>query len=60
MGYDAAKGERNLKFWAKEMSKTARKCGQAIFMEQTFKRVTDHLVLQQANNIILADTMMKK
>ena len=60
MGYDAAKGERNLKFWAEEMSKTARKCGQAIFMEQTSKRVTDHLVLQQANNIILADAMMKK
>jgi hypothetical protein len=45
MGFDAAKGERNLKFWAKEITKTARKCKQAIFIEQTSHRVADHLAL---------------
>jgi len=60
MGFDAAKGERNLKFWAKEISKTARKCGQAIFIEQTSRRVADHLVLQRVHNIILAHEKVKQ
>jgi hypothetical protein len=44
MGYDAGTGERNLKRWDKGVSKTARKCGQAMFMEQTASRVT--IILQ--------------
>ena len=60
MGFNAAKGERNLKFWAKEISKTARKCGQAIFIEQTSRRIADHLVLQRVHNIILAHAKLKK
>jgi Plavaka transposase len=59
MGFDAAKGERNLKFWAKEISKTARKCGQAIFIAQTSQRVADHLVLQRMNSIMLAHVKFK-
>lgn len=59
MGYDAGKGERNLKFWAKEMSKTAQKCGQSIFIEQTSKRVSDYLVIQQAHNMILSDQRLR-
>ena len=60
MGYDAAKGECNLKFWAKEISKTGCKCGQAVFIEQTSKRVSDHLILQRANNMILEDAKIKR
>jgi hypothetical protein len=52
MGFDASKGERNLKSWAKRVSKTARKCGQSIFIHQTAKRVSDHLVLQRASQIL--------
>ena len=50
IGYDASTGERNLKWWAKSISKTARKCGQAMFLEQTSKRVTDHRMLKRAQN----------
>jgi hypothetical protein len=60
MGYDAGKGERNLKFWAKEMSTTARKCGQSIFIAQTSERVADYLVIQQAHNMILSDTKIQR
>jgi hypothetical protein len=59
MGFDAAKGERNLKFWAKEISQTARKCGQAIFIAQTSQRVADHLVLQRMNSVMLAHVKLK-
>lgn len=52
MGFEASKGERNLKIWAKGYSKTARKCGQNIFIEQTARRVADHMVLQQANQFL--------
>jgi len=50
IGYDASTGERNLKWWAKRISTTARKCGQAMFLEQTSKRVTDHRMLKRANS----------
>ena len=52
IGYDASTGERNLKWWAKSISKTARKCGQAMFLEQTSKRVTDHRMLKRARNTV--------
>lgn len=52
MGYDASKGERNLKCWAKRLSKTARKCGQAIFIQQTARRLSDYLILQRARQIL--------
>lgn len=52
MGFDASKGERNLKIWAKGYTKTARKCGQNIFIEQTARRVAEHLVLQRANQLL--------
>ena len=52
IGYDAGKGERNLKWWAKRISKTARKCGQAVFLEQTSRRVMDSLILQRAKEMI--------
>ena len=52
IGYDASKGERNLKWWAKRISKTARKCGQRIFLQQTSDRVVDSLVLQRAKEML--------
>lgn len=52
MGFEASKGERNLKIWAKGYSKIARKCGQNIFIEQTAKRVAEHMTLQQANQFL--------
>jgi len=52
MGFEASKGERNLKAWAKRPSKTARKCGQATFIEQTSLRIEDYLVLQRARCIL--------
>ena len=45
MGYDASKGERNLKFWAKQISKTAQKCGEVTFIQQTTRRISDHSLL---------------
>lgn len=60
MGFDASKGERNLKFWAKRLSKTARKCGQAIFIQQTANRLSDHLILQRARqHLIVRKPSMK-
>ena len=59
MGFDASKGERNLKSWAKWVSKTARKCGQSIFIQQTAKRVSDHLVLQRATHLVEPTTGRK-
>jgi hypothetical protein len=53
MGYNASTGERNLKWWAKRISKTARTCGQTIFLEQTSKRVSDQLVLQRAYDAMI-------
>ena len=50
IGYDASTGERNLKWWAKSISKTARKCGQTIFLEQTSRRVSDNRLLIRAKN----------
>lgn len=51
MGFDAGKGERNLKAWAKQISKTARKCGQTMFIQQTSQRVCDYLVLERARQV---------
>ena len=48
MNYDAALGERGLKFWAKAPSRTARKCGEATFITQTSERVSDQLLLSNA------------
>jgi len=50
IGYDASTGERNLKWWAKSISKTARKCGQGIFLEQTSRRVSENRLLLRAKN----------
>jgi hypothetical protein len=55
MGYNASTGECNLKWWAKRISKAARKCGQTIFLEQTSKRVLDQLVLQRAYAAMMID-----
>jgi len=52
LGCDAGLGERNLKRWAKGVSKTARKCGQAMFMGQTASRVTERLVLARGRLLI--------
>ena len=60
MGYDAGTGERNLKRWAKGVSKTARKCGQAMFMEQTASRVTERLVIAKAMFFIEASNGLRK
>jgi hypothetical protein len=48
MQYDAAKGERGLKDWAKHMSLTAQKCGIDIFLYQTIHRVATHQLMQRA------------
>ncbi len=48
IGYDASTGECNLKWWAKSISKTARKCGQGIFLEQTSRRVSENRLLLRA------------
>ena len=52
LGCDAGVGERNLKRWAKGVSKTARKCGQAMFMGQTASRVTERLVLARGKSLL--------
>lgn len=46
MGFDAGQGERNLKGFAKNPSKTARKCGLRIFMEQTSHRILEDTLLE--------------
>jgi len=49
IGFNASKGERNLKWWAKKsLSKTAQKCGQETFIQQTAQRLSDYLLLQCA------------
>ena len=48
MNYDAALGERGLKFWAKAPSRTAMKCGETTFITQTSSRVSDHQLLSKA------------
>jgi hypothetical protein len=52
MGFDASKGERNLKSWAKHVSKTAQKCGEAHFIQQTAQRGSDHLLIDTAQSDI--------
>jgi hypothetical protein len=48
MQYDAGMGERGLKDWAKKISKTAQKRGNAIFLHQTCARIYDAQVLAKA------------
>jgi hypothetical protein len=57
MGFDASKGERNLKPWAKHISKTARKCGEQMFIGQTARRVSDHQLLQRAKSYIESESV---
>ena len=51
--YDAAKGERGLKDWAKGISQTAQKCGIDIFLYQTIQRVSTLQLIQGAQQIEL-------
>jgi hypothetical protein len=53
MQYDAAKGERGLKDWAKLISQTAKKCGIDIFLFQTIHRVSTHQLMQRAHQLEL-------
>jgi hypothetical protein len=53
MQYDAAKGERGLKDWAKQISQTAQKCGIDIFLFQTIQRVATHQLMQRAQQVEL-------
>ena len=53
MQYDAAKGERGLKDWAKHISQTAQKCGIDIFLFQTIHRVSTYQLLQRAEQLEL-------
>ena len=53
MQYDAAKGERGLKDWAKLISQTAQKCGIDIFLFQTIHRVSTHQLMQRAQQMDL-------
>jgi hypothetical protein len=53
MQYDAAKGERGLKDWAKLISQTAQKCGIDIFLFQTIHRVSTHQLMQSAQQLEL-------
>jgi hypothetical protein len=52
MNFDAAKGERGLKQWAKHVSRTARKCGDAMFITQTANRVSDNQLLSKASRLL--------
>jgi hypothetical protein len=51
MQYDAAKGERGLKDWAKQISQTAQKCGIDIFLYQTIHRVATYQLMQRAEQV---------
>ena len=51
MQYDAGMGERGLKDWAKKISKTAQKRGNAIFLQQTCARIYDAQVLAKAMRV---------
>jgi hypothetical protein len=53
MQYDAAKGERGLKDWAKQISQTAQKCGIDIFLFQTIHRVSTQQLMQRAQQLEL-------
>jgi len=53
MQYDAAKGERGLKDWAKLISQTAQKCGIDTFLFQTIQRVSTHQLMQRAQQLEL-------
>jgi hypothetical protein len=53
MQYDAAKGERGLKDWAKHMSKTAQKCGIDTFLFQTMNRVSTYQLMERAQQVEL-------
>jgi hypothetical protein len=53
MQYDAAKGERGLKDWAKLISQKAQKCGIDIFLFQTIHRVATNQLLQRAQQLEL-------
>jgi hypothetical protein len=53
MQYDAAKGERGLKDWAKHISQTAQKCGIDIFLFQTIQRVSTYQLMQRAEQLEL-------
>jgi len=49
INYDAGKGERGLKMWAKKISIGAQKCGETIFITQTAYRVEERLLLYKAS-----------
>jgi hypothetical protein len=53
MQYDAAKGERGLKDWAKAISSTAQKSGIETFLFQTINRVSTHQLLLRAEQLEL-------
>ena len=57
MNYDASKGERGLKKWAKGVSKKARKCGKLTFLQQTAERVCDILLLDKVKGLIKRDNV---
>lgn len=59
-GFEASKGERNLKTWAKHVCKTARKCGELVFIEQTARRVSDHLLLEKALDVVSQSSVKDK
>jgi hypothetical protein len=52
MNFEASLGERNLKWWAKLISSTARKCGETTFITQTASRISDQLLLQKLTRIV--------
>ena len=51
MNYDAGLGERGLKTWAKGASKTAMKCGESKFIDQTSCRVSDQQILSNFSRL---------
>lgn len=54
MGFEASKGERNLKQWAKFLGKLAQKCGEGIFVTQTAERAAEFMLLEMAHFLIVA------
>jgi hypothetical protein len=52
MNWEAGKGERGLKLWAKLVSKTAQRHGEGMFLEQTAQRVADSLLLAKSSFMI--------
>ena len=49
--YNAGKGERGLKDWAKFPAKTAQKRDEATFLKQTTSRIKDVMLLDRSNRI---------